>query len=201
MTSTTVALRCRLCGQETPAAPVHVCEECFGPLEVVYDTERLTAMQPTRLFIDAHGTAEWRARGFFGVTGNPEAANDPALMLLMLQLGHAHPFNANEKLPESVGLDINRPLTCAQTAEFPAYVQQHPLGGMPYGMAPLSGAELGVLAAWVTQGATPPPPAPPLPEAATAQVARWIAGVRPSRQFKPALDERLRRRTARIRSN
>ena len=51
--------------------------------------------------------------------------------------------------------------------------QQHPLGGMPYGMAPLSDAELGVLAAWVTQGAPLPPAAPPLPVAATAQVARW----------------------------
>jgi hypothetical protein len=141
---------------------------------VVYDTERLTVMQPTRLFIDAHGTAEWRARGFFGVTGNPEMASSPALMLLMLQLGHAHPFAAGEKLPESVGLDINRPLTCAQTSEFPAYEQQHPLGGMPYGVAPLSDAELGVLAAWVTQGA-PVPLAAPLPDSATAQVARWEA--------------------------
>ena len=41
--------------------------------EVVYDTERLTAAQPTRLFIDAHGTAEWRERGFFPVTGDAQA--------------------------------------------------------------------------------------------------------------------------------
>ena len=59
--------------------------------------------------------------------------------------------------------------------EFAAYAQQHPLGGMPYGMAPLSDAELGVLAAWVAQGAPPPPAPPPLPDAATAQVARWEA--------------------------
>ena len=80
--------------------------------EVVYDTDRLTAMQPTRLFIDAHSTAEWRERGFFSVTGDPDAANSPALLLLMLQLGRAHPFAPGEKLPESVGLDINRALTC-----------------------------------------------------------------------------------------
>ena len=30
-------LRCRECGAETPVAPLHVCEICFGPLEVVYD--------------------------------------------------------------------------------------------------------------------------------------------------------------------
>ena len=27
-------LRCRECGAETPVAPLHVCETCFGPLEV-----------------------------------------------------------------------------------------------------------------------------------------------------------------------
>ena len=143
--------------------------------DVVYNADRLTAMQPTRLFIDAHNTAEWRARGFFAVTGNPDTATSPALLLLMLQLGRAHPFAAGEKLPESVGLDINRALTCARATEFSAYVEQHPLGGMPYGMAPLSDAELGVLTAWVTQGAPPPPAAPPLPAAALAQVARWEA--------------------------
>jgi len=30
-------LRCRECGREYPAEPLHVCEYCFGPLEVVYD--------------------------------------------------------------------------------------------------------------------------------------------------------------------
>ena len=30
-------LRCRECGREAEIAPVHVCEFCFGPLEVVYD--------------------------------------------------------------------------------------------------------------------------------------------------------------------
>lgn len=31
------ALRCRQCGAEYPEAPKYVCEECFGPLEAVYD--------------------------------------------------------------------------------------------------------------------------------------------------------------------
>jgi len=30
-------LRCRECGREYPVAPTHVCEFCFGPLEVVYN--------------------------------------------------------------------------------------------------------------------------------------------------------------------
>jgi threonine synthase len=30
-------LRCRECRREYPVAPTHVCEFCFGPLEVVYN--------------------------------------------------------------------------------------------------------------------------------------------------------------------
>ena len=35
--NTVTGLRCRECGQEYPVAPVHVCDLCFGPLEVEYD--------------------------------------------------------------------------------------------------------------------------------------------------------------------
>ena len=31
------ALRCRECGKTYPVAALHVCEHCFGPLEVTYD--------------------------------------------------------------------------------------------------------------------------------------------------------------------
>ena len=34
-------LRCRECNREYPADPIHVCEFCFGPLEVVYDYEAM----------------------------------------------------------------------------------------------------------------------------------------------------------------
>ncbi|MGC8512193.1 MAG: threonine synthase [Acidimicrobiales bacterium] len=36
-------LRCRECHREYPAAALHVCEWCFGPLEVVYDYEAVAA--------------------------------------------------------------------------------------------------------------------------------------------------------------
>lgn len=35
------ALRCRECSREYPLAPRHVCEFCFGPLEVTYDYEAI----------------------------------------------------------------------------------------------------------------------------------------------------------------
>lgn len=34
-------LKCRECGREYPKEPLYVCEYCFGPLEVVYEYERI----------------------------------------------------------------------------------------------------------------------------------------------------------------
>ncbi|MCS6998214.1 MAG: threonine synthase [Aquificaceae bacterium] len=37
----TLGLKCRECGREYPIQPMHVCEFCFGPLEVKYDYEEI----------------------------------------------------------------------------------------------------------------------------------------------------------------
>ena len=34
-----LGLKCRECGEQYPKSPVHVCEFCFGPLEVEYNYE------------------------------------------------------------------------------------------------------------------------------------------------------------------
>ena len=36
------ALHCRECGHEYPIAPIHVCEWCFGPLEITYDYDAIS---------------------------------------------------------------------------------------------------------------------------------------------------------------
>jgi threonine synthase len=41
--SKVLGLRCRECGEQYDKRPVHVCELCFGPLEVVYDYEAIAA--------------------------------------------------------------------------------------------------------------------------------------------------------------
>ncbi|MDA1256873.1 MAG: threonine synthase [Chloroflexi bacterium] len=38
----TSSLHCRECGNEYPIAPSHVCEWCFGPLEVTYDYDAIS---------------------------------------------------------------------------------------------------------------------------------------------------------------
>jgi threonine synthase len=45
-----LGLRCRECGREYPAEPIHVCEYCFAPLEVVYDYDEIrSVMSPERI--------------------------------------------------------------------------------------------------------------------------------------------------------
>ena len=144
--------------------------------EPVYDSSRLRAKDPTRLFSDAHGIPAWRERGFFSVLDAPtetaKARSSDALLLRMLALGRAHPFAQGKRLPQSVKLDIDRALTCAQGSEFEFYTRDHPLGGMPYAVAPLSNDELATLAAWVVQGAPGPAPAAQSP-ALDAAVQEW----------------------------
>ncbi len=54
-----VGLKCRECGRRYPEAGVHVCEECFGPLEVEYDYAKMRG-QITRESIAAGPHSLWR---------------------------------------------------------------------------------------------------------------------------------------------
>jgi len=55
------ALRCRECGTEYQLQPTHVCEMCFGPLDVVYDyTEVKRVLSRER--IEAGPPSMWRYR-------------------------------------------------------------------------------------------------------------------------------------------
>ncbi len=136
----------------------------------VYDSTRLFAAQPTRLFIDERSEAGWRKRGFTSVVDGGAAR---AVLPRMLALARAHPFAAGERLPESLPLDISRELTCPIAGEFDAYAREHPLGGMPYGTAPLADAELEAITSWLNAGAPPPlPPAAPSDDM-LVELASW----------------------------
>jgi threonine synthase len=64
-------LKCRECGQEYPISPVHVCETCFGPLEVVYDYARIRAAV-SRSVIERRPHNLWRYREMLPVGGEPD---------------------------------------------------------------------------------------------------------------------------------
>jgi threonine synthase len=56
-----IALKCRECGREYPLDPIHVCEFCFGPLEVAYDYEAMRKTV-TREAIERGPLTLWRYR-------------------------------------------------------------------------------------------------------------------------------------------
>lgn len=65
-----IALKCRECGHEYPKTPTHVCEFCFGPLEVVYDYN-LIKKDLTRQKIESRGPTMWRYRELLPVDQEP----------------------------------------------------------------------------------------------------------------------------------
>ena len=149
------------------AAPAGV--ERGASKEPVYGSGRLGAMDPTRLFIDAHSPDEWRQRGFFSVRDEEPAS----LLARMLNLGRAHPPTAEARLPDDLPLDINRRLSCPTAEEFGDYAEDNPLGGMPYGVAALPDDEFTTLDSWARLGAPVPATRTGAPEKTRRTVARW----------------------------
>src|SRR5215813_5199929 len=64
------ALKCRECGREYPLTANHVCEFDFGPLEVVYDYDRIKRSL-TREAIQSRAKGMWRYRELLPVAGEP----------------------------------------------------------------------------------------------------------------------------------
>lgn len=61
-------LKCRECGHPYDHAPVHVCELCFGPLEVDYDYDEI-AKTLTRAEIESRPFNMWRYRELLPLDG------------------------------------------------------------------------------------------------------------------------------------
>jgi len=87
------ALKCRECGREYPLAATHVCEFDFGPLEVVYDYDRIKKSL-TREAIQSRPKSMWRYRELLPV------ANDPTVGL---QVGFT-PLIKADRLARELGI-------------------------------------------------------------------------------------------------
>jgi threonine synthase len=68
-------LRCRECQRAFPAEALHVCDYCFGPLEVAYDYERI-ASTVSRERIEAGPRTIWRYRDLLPVDLDQEVPVD-----------------------------------------------------------------------------------------------------------------------------
>src|SRR5258708_25494828 len=64
--ATTLGLRCRECGAEYERQATHVCEMCFGPLDVVYDEAALKKIV-SRQRIEQGPASMWRYRDLLPV--------------------------------------------------------------------------------------------------------------------------------------
>src|SRR6202166_2412072 len=82
-------LKCRECGQEYPIKPLHVCEDCFGPLEVSYDYAKIRAAV-SRATIASRPHNLWRYRELLPVDGEPTIGLHSGFTPLL----HAHRLGA-----------------------------------------------------------------------------------------------------------
>jgi Fatty acid cis/trans isomerase (CTI) len=145
--------------------------------KIVYDAYRAIEMAPTRLFIDGQNNAEWRLKDFYPVLNerNPGtvANRDASLRAKILVLKREHPFPKTGLLPtESFDVSIDREQSCPAIEEFGQYADEHPEGGMPFGLPALSNKQQQMLIRWLEVGA-PVEAELPLAKVQLEQVAHW----------------------------
>ncbi|MBK5115759.1 MAG: threonine synthase [Thermoleophilia bacterium] len=76
------ALKCKECGTGYPLEALFVCDQCFGPLEVVYDFSGLSAAEAKRK-IQAGPDNIWRYADFLPFADRPAGALQPGLTPLI----------------------------------------------------------------------------------------------------------------------
>ena len=116
---------------------------------LVYDGARLSATDPTRLFIDASSTGQWRNKGFTSVLQNSAepGANNSILMHLIAHKMQ-HPEVIGKYAPESEDTLCPR-----DRQELADYLDDDKNKGMPYGFPALKEREYTTIAQWLDQGA------------------------------------------------
>lgn len=87
-------LRCRVCGHQVPLAPVHVCDQCLGPLEIVYDYAAIAPLA-RREVIERGPHSMWRYQMLLPVP--------PGAPLIDLGTGMT-PLLRADNLAEALGL-------------------------------------------------------------------------------------------------
>ncbi|MEK6249565.1 MAG: fatty acid cis/trans isomerase, partial [Planctomycetales bacterium] len=120
----------------------------------IYNATRLKTMDPTRLFIDAESTEEWRKKDFFSISENSAKVGfNNSIMLQLLSHKMKNPKSVGDYFAES------DKQSCVETgAELGKYLKEHPNQGMPFGFPPLKQAEFENIALWLSQGAKGPSP-------------------------------------------
>ncbi len=149
--------------------------------ESVYNAERLFAMDPTRLFVDAHTTEEWRKKGFSSVLNESQTEPDKniaennlrhSVLYKMLRLKQLNPQPRIGMIDDSFDLRLSRKQTCPTNENFDKYAKKFPTQGMPFAMPNLSDDEYHILVKWISQG-LPDDSKKTLPASSVKQVKQW----------------------------
>ena len=137
-------LTCKECGRDYPIAPQHVCEFCFGPLEVAYDYEGITA-SVSRGSIASGPASMWRygpllpapdegvvdiGAGWTTLRKAPRLAAELGLKELWLKLDGGNPTHSFKDRVVSVALSVARSFgydvaACASTGNLANAVAAH----------------------------------------------------------------------------
>lgn len=144
--------RCAVC-HSCYNAPCQLKMEAFegldrgGSKNAVYMATRLRAQDPTRLFMDALTTQEWRGKEFFSVTDDAKRST----LYRILDLKNTHPKPVGNYHAES------EETTCVKNSEeMDKFIAKHPNWGMPYGFPPLKTEEFKKIEKWLNEGAKGP---------------------------------------------
>ena len=142
----------------------------------IYESPRLLATEPTRLFQDAQSTSAWRDFGFFPVlnerTNSPEANVKASVMAQLLIQKQAHPLPEVDVLPDSFDFNLHRDQQCTDLEHYAEYQENYPLWGMPYGLPGLNSQQHDTLIHWLEAG-SPYEPKPPLTPSLQTQIDAW----------------------------
>ncbi len=145
--------------------------------KTVYDGERLFAIKPTRLFVDAKTSSEWRKKEFFPVLNEGGAGSqdnlDYSLLYKMITLGKDHPVKQGSIIPEYIKLGLKRENECPQLSGFDDYARDKPQQGMPLAITGLSDIEYKTFKTWIEEGALLDDLHAPLLKAEEDSILQW----------------------------
>ncbi|UYL08324.1 fatty acid cis/trans isomerase [Bdellovibrio sp. SKB1291214] len=113
----------------------------------VYDGTRTKSVSPSRIWIDAKSTEEWRTKNFFTVHTSIDPEKNVFFQMLNLRAESSAP----------VKVQAHESQVCAANMDqFNAMKKSKPELGMPYGLPALQESELETIKSWISKGAPGP---------------------------------------------
>ncbi|NUM58822.1 MAG: fatty acid cis/trans isomerase [Bdellovibrionaceae bacterium] len=111
----------------------------------IYDGLRLKSVDPTRMFIDAKNTEEWRKKGFHSVNNSTKSSENILMEVLRIR---------RDKPDYKMLSSIEGATTCPKEIEDTKILGiKNPELGMPFGFPPLNDREFKIIEEWIEKGA------------------------------------------------